>query len=345
MTIEPGGNLLRPTDPTRLPPDKLGRWMFTALSWNDMTEEQRLRWREWFDWATSPAGDLYDQRAPGAVLRGARLDHADLAGADLTHADLSGASMRGTNLAGAELHRARFSRAHLEEAVLQRADLSEANFTDAHIGGADLLGADLSGALMHDMDLTDVDFKDARLFGTKVTDPVWWVEMPRATLSGRTVFPSQLPEHPIQDVLGLPPLLRRQLADAQYLRDMYRKSRPFGRSLMWLWGVTCCYGQSFSRWAMCTALLLVTFSLIYTFFPFYFTVSAVEKHVAIPMVHDPTFWQGMYFSLSTMTTLGLGDVVPADTAGRAIVSVQEVFGYLMLGGLLSIFANKLARLS
>ena len=41
----------------------------------------------------------------------------------------------------------------------------------------------------------------------------------------------------------------------------------------------------------------------------------------------PTVWLGMWWALQTVTTVGYGDVVPVDAAGRAVASV------LMLGGL------------
>ncbi len=45
-----------------------------------------------------------------------------------------------------------------------------------------------------------------------------------------------------------------------------------------------------------------------------------------------------------MTTLGFGDVQPSTLWGGQIVTMLEVStGYIMLGGLLSIFSNKLAR--
>ena len=345
VPIESTGPLLRPADPTKLPADKIGRWMFTGARWSNLNDDQRKRWREWFDWAVRPGGELWDERSGRAVLRGARLDEADISWVHLARADLTGASVRSADLGGAELRGAILARAHLENTGLQRASLVEADLSYAHIAGVDLTGADLSGAMLHDMDLTRVDFKDARLFSTKITDPVWWVEMPHASLAGRTIFPGGLPEHPIQDVQGLPPVLRRQLADAQYLLDLHRKLGPGGRWLMWLWGVTCCYGQSFLRWGLCTVALLVFFSAAYMFFEFNFSAWQIRDGVAISSVHKPDFWHGMYFSISTMMTLGLGDVIPATGWGRVVVSAQEVLGYIMLGGLLSIFSNKLARLS
>ena len=51
----------------------------------------------------------------------------------------------------------------------------------------------------------------------------------------------------------------------------------------------------------------------------------------------------MYFSVVTMTTLGFGDAVPQTLAGQILTMIEVSTGYIMLGGLLSIFSNKLAR--
>ena len=53
----------------------------------------------------------------------------------------------------------------------------------------------------------------------------------------------------------------------------------------------------------------------------------------------------IYFSIVTFTTLGFGDVVAANTSARILVTLEVMFGYIMLGGLISIFANKLASRS
>ena len=58
-----------------------------------------------------------------------------------------------------------------------------------------------------------------------------------------------------------------------------------------------------------------------------------------------TFWDCFYFSVVTFTTLGFGDVVADNTAARFLVTLEVIFGYVMLGGLISIFANKLASRS
>ena len=52
-----------------------------------------------------------------------------------------------------------------------------------------------------------------------------------------------------------------------------------------------------------------------------------------------------YFSVVTFTTLGFGDVTPiaGNWVPQAVIMTEVIFGYVMLGGLISIFANKLAR--
>jgi hypothetical protein len=57
------------------------------------------------------------------------------------------------------------------------------------------------------------------------------------------------------------------------------------------------------------------------------------------------FGSAFYFSIVTFTTLGFGDVVAVNLFARFLVTFEVILGYVMLGGLISIFANKLARRS
>jgi voltage-gated potassium channel Kch len=47
--------------------------------------------------------------------------------------------------------------------------------------------------------------------------------------------------------------------------------------------------------------------------------------------------------LVTLTTLGYGDVVPTSLAAQMLAVLEALLGYVGLGGLLSILANKMAR--
>ena len=58
---------------------------------------------------------------------------------------------------------------------------------------------------------------------------------------------------------------------------------------------------------------------------------------------DATAFTPYYFSFVTFTTLGFGDVLPKNLAGELWLTLEVVLGYVMLGGLISIFATKVSR--
>ena len=338
--------LLRSFNPGQLSESQRQRWRLPMANWGGLSEDERSRWREWFDWAVRPGGELWDPELAAPNLEGACLDGVDLSEVELRGARLVRASLAGARLAKADLSGANLKGATLEAADLTRADLTGADLTGVRLANAELAGADLSEASLHGVDFTRVDLQDARLFATRISQPIWWIDLPRPSLlEGRTCFQPGLPKHPVQDVMGLPPLLRRRLADVQYLRELHDGSGRFGRAVIWLWGVTSQYGQSVVRWAVFTALLAVAFAIAFMAMPMSMWAHHVAGGSAASEVGRPDFLRALYFSVSTLMTLGLGDEVPVTGLGRLVTMTEVVVGYVMLGGLLSIFANKLARLS
>ena len=56
-----------------------------------------------------------------------------------------------------------------------------------------------------------------------------------------------------------------------------------------------------------------------------------------------TWLTPIYFSTVTFTTLGYGDITPSTSLPQILVMVEVTLGYIGFGGLLSIFAAKMAR--
>jgi len=69
----------------------------------------------------------------------------------------------------------------------------------------------------------------------------------------------------------------------------------------------------------------------------------LRGHIQIDSVNN--WYTPFYFSVVTFTTLGFGDVKPSDWIGQLLITIEVISGYVMLGGLISIFANSLARRS
>ena len=67
-----------------------------------------------------------------------------------------------------------------------------------------------------------------------------------------------------------------------------------------------------------------------------------------PDVLDGGFFTMLYYSVVTFTTLGFGwiwrDITPQTTGATIVVMIEVIIiGYVMFGGLISIFATKIAR--
>lgn len=151
-----------------------------------------------------------------------------------------------------------------------------------------------------------------------------------------------------EDINGvLNPFFKRYVADQQYIRA-FKEKHPFW-ALVWRWSSD--YGRSLALWALWSLLIALSFSLVYmpapAWLPEWIQETTPQFHQATgDQVDEPlTFWKSFYFSIVTFTTLGFGDVVADNTSARILVTLEVIFGYVMLGGLISIFANKLASRS
>lgn len=307
-------------------------------------------------------GDLRGALLAGVDLRDANLAGKDLTGADLTGADLRGANLRGTRLVGALLRGARLSGAELAGAVLRRADLStavasgagfgradlreavlfearmpRASFVEADLRGADLRaahlrrsrfrGADLREASFGRADLRAADLRECQVEGACFRE----ADLRASRVQRMRGFErATFIEADVRDVhFGGAYALRRHIMDEDFLYEM-RQRGPLYRALYWLWWVSSDCGRSASRWAAWTALITVVYGFLF-------------RMVEVDYGDHETWLSPFYFSLVTLTTLGYGDVVPASLGAQVVAMSEVVLGYLMLGGLISIFATKMAR--
>ncbi|MDY0039980.1 MAG: ion channel, partial [Desulforhabdus sp.] len=108
----------------------------------------------------------------------------------------------------------------------------------------------------------------------------------------------------------------------------------WGRRVFFFWWLTADCGRSVSRWAGWSVFIAMLFAFVYYFLgPDYFA-SAYLKFNLSNMI---------YYSVVTFTTLGFGDITPKTTGAAMFVMCEVIIGYVMLGGLITIFASKLSR--
>ena len=137
-------------------------------------------------------------------------------------------------------------------------------------------------------------------------------------------------------------LTKRYIRDISYI-ETFRAKHPQW-AFIWRW--TCNYGQSFLLWA---GLCLVVAMAFGSFYAHTDIVTLAGGNKALDAAQGagraPTALTPYYFSIVTFTTLGFGDVTPNNFWGELCVLIEVLLGYIALGGLMSILANKVARRS
>ena len=322
--------------------------------------------------ATSALLALREGSSTGPVnLRGANLISEDLAGRNLAHADLSGADLSRANLSGANLFGANLENATLFEADLSKAELAGANLTGANLdranlcrtglgmaklSGASLRSADLSFATLTEADLVGADLsiakleqvraRQANLTGAHLADSdLTGIDFDGCTVEKTTFDRANLRASNIARLKGYQKaswigvdlrdidftgayLTRNFIMDQNFIAEFRDQSKWTGIAYH-VWHITSDCGRSVLRWASFTLLVVLMFAMLYT-------------TVDMDYGDYRTTLSPLYCSVVTLTTLGYGDVLPMSTAGQIVVMFEVVMGYVMLGGLLSIFSNKMA---
>lgn len=293
-----------------------------------------------------------------AQMIGAKLNHANLANAELEHANLTHANLTAANLAFCSLEAAMLPYAHLRKANLSGANLSEVRAEDADFRSADLSYASLKKAVLSFSSFRHARFVGADLEGANVSS----IDLDHADVSlvryDQGIFLKTLKETRCRlsaiwerrfDLI-LDTTMRCQgnhtascygsqrfrlfLQDQDYLEEML--ATTWGRFWCFIWWLSADCGRSLMRWAAWSVLIALVFAVIYwSMGPGYFAMT----HLSF------SFPNLLYYSIVTFTTLGFGDISPQTTSAAFVVSIEVVLGYVMLGGLISIFSGKLSRRS
>jgi len=267
-------------------------------------------------------------------LAGAQLAGADLEGLDLSKCDLRGADLSGAKAAGANLRGAKLTGANLSRIDLTGADLLGATLDGAVVDHAQLRGVDLTRSSLKGTNLARSDLRDAKLFGAKVAGTNFErSDMRGCFLGGMTGY--EHAEWKNVDIRDIDQhgtyLARRFITDQNYIHEFRR--RGLASEIVYrIWWLTSDCGRSALRWGLLTAFLMVSFAKAYTY-------------VGIDYGSNETWLSPLYYSVVTITTLGYGDALPTTTGAQAMSMLEVSIGYVMLGGLLSIFSTKMARRS
>jgi hypothetical protein len=120
--------------------------------------------------------------------------------------------------------------------------------------------------------------------------------------------------------------LERDLASMHQWRERWSaRSRSLA---LFAFEIGAGYGMRLRRLTLSSFVLLLFISTINWVLADQFGLQQIDKPV-----HD--FVQAIYFSTVVMTTVGFGDITPTTTAGRLVVSVEAITGFVLLALLTS----------
>ena len=227
----------------------------------------------------------------------------DLSDCALHYSDLSNCELTGSDFARSDILYADFSGAYLPDCDFRNTNLTLTSFSHSNLSSADLRGAWI----------TDIDLVDSNLEFIKFNRRTMFHSMDPSKVSG-----------------GSNPLFLSYARRRIFLRH-FKEHSLVNRVFYYIWLAISDCGQSFTRWFAVSALLCIVFGIIY---------SRLSGDFSIANDRVPTPFSFYYYSVVTFTTLGFGDILPKTLRAEILVTLEVILGYIMLGGLISIFASK-----
>jgi hypothetical protein len=249
--------------------------------------------------------------------------------ANLEGVYLSMANLQGADLSAVNLQKAQLGEADLRDAKLETADLRKASFHGAWLNNTELRGSRLNGVSFNCSHLEGAQVRFAQLDSETLFE--------NCRFDKKTDFTSTDLEKAGIDP-GLKAAFRNNIRRIHW--QNWLKKNPWWKKILinpfarFFWHMTD-YGTSTIRiilWFVCFA---IGFGVLYHFLEN--AGLSVVSDLAIKEKPWLQLLRSMYFSVVTMTTLGLGDIYAQKSSylGHALLMVQVILGYVLLGALVT----------
>jgi len=253
------------------------------------------------------------KKKPKIDLRGINFSGFDyIINEELIHLDFSNCNLKYSNFSNSIIEDSRFCSSDILYSDFSHSFLDGCDFSKSNLTLTDFSESSLCRSNFKNAWINDVNFNEARLSYIKFNNKLDFVDLDISKLNG--------------------------VSDYNFLTFIKRKSKLkhlkskgfFNKIIYHIWQITCGFGYSFTRWLLFSSLIAFIFGCVYS------------ANIDSFNIDEPNSkFTYFYFSIVTFTTLGFGDIHPIDFKGEILVSIQVIIGYLMLGGLISILANKI----
>jgi len=275
----------------------------------------------------------------GGMLHGIDLKHANLKNLNLVKRD----ARQGFDLTGADLYRANLQNAHLFNTVLVRASLMKANLAHANLHCAHLEECNLLGVKFDETKIEHIKTgrtilqenaaKELEAQGERKQAHDYYEQAEEIYRNLRKASENQ----GLSALSG--PYLRKELTMRRFQEPRYSVQRFYSKVV----DLFCGYGEDPLRVVLFSLLLIVFSSFLYYFFGLRFAgeyqvfslTNSVEQNVIF-------FFECLYYSVVTFTTLGYGDFLPVGFS-RLVAAIEAFTGSFTIALFVVVFVKKMTR--
>jgi uncharacterized protein YjbI with pentapeptide repeats len=317
-------------------------------------------------------------RLTSISLTSSLVESSSFADCHLTNTRSSEAKVRDTRFDRCEVRNWQFSRGTFEKCafrdskldntylqycaaqgnVLSGCDITEMSIVDSQVDrnafigckivqiittGSDVKYMDLSKSAIVHSEIAGFGPATAVLLDTAFIDCMWPPQNGTTSWLGRYYPSPHLLAHPVQDIRSIPPVLRREIADAQFLYSKLRSAGSiWSRIALRLWGFSSAYGQSTWRLTLVSLVVVVLHALVLSLIKANLVSLSWECRL---LSLTPLILESIQTTASAFFGLQSDPSIEAQAASHYILLSARIFGFFALGVWVSIASTKLSKLS
>ncbi len=220
--------------------------------------------------------------------------------------------------------------------TLSKIEILSSSINSLKLTNCEKNNLNFTSSLITNVNMEEFDLSNSIFFDSLISKCIWPEQRGKTSLLGKYKASSNLISQPVQDIKGIQQVLRRNIADAQFLKETLSNNSTFTSVANRLWGLTTAYGQSLLRLIIFSICVMIILTAAY----------CLSDGIRINIPENlKNGWNALKLIASTFIGMENQEVIQKSQGKETISVLSRIFGFITTGLLLGIAANKLGKLS